>query len=74
MTSHGNLSAQLRCAQTISLMFYKRARTLAKRQNEVVQLPEVLQDANNNGVWTSPLLHHISRDKRKQWDDGLQSQ
>ena len=47
----------------------KGARTLAKRQNELVQLPKVPQDAQNNGVWTS-LFHRISRDKM-HWGSSL---
>ena len=51
----------------------KGARTLAKRQNEVFQLPEVPQDAKNNGVWNYSILHCISRARRKQWHICLRS-
>jgi len=51
----------------------KGARTLVKRQNELVQLPEVPQHAQITGVWTSPLLHRISRDERRHWGGALSS-
>jgi len=51
----------------------KGARTLVKRQNELVQLPEVPQHAQNTGVWTPPLLHRISRDERRHWGGALSS-
>ena len=51
----------------------KGACTIAKYQNEVVQLPEAPQDAQRIGDRTSPPLHHISRDSRRHWGGVLLS-
>ena len=50
----------------------KGASTIAKYQNEVVQLPEAPQDAQRTGDRTSP-LHHISRYSRRHWGGELPS-